>query len=166
MAGFIIMVILNIGTVATIWMILPPPRAVFSDDDPPRRVQRFLEHELDLSRQQRDDLQELRQEHFREIRLLMNEIRQSRNAYFDLLKTADSAVDSARRDSLANQIGRHHVRLEKANYDHFMKLRGLLTDEQKVQFDKIINQTIRMRGRGNMGRGPGPGMRRSGGGMY
>lgn len=145
MAGLITMVILNIGTVATIWMILPPSRAVVPDDDPPRRVQRFLERELDLTRQQLDDLRELRREHFQEIRLLTNEIRQSRNAYFDLLKTADSAVDSARRDSLANQIGRHHVRLEKANYDHFMKLRGLLSNEQKVQFDRIINQTIRMR---------------------
>ncbi|MDX1617602.1 MAG: periplasmic heavy metal sensor [Balneolaceae bacterium] len=159
--GFIVMVLLNIGTLATIWIIRPPHRPAVGLEEQPRRVQRFLERELDLTASQREAFRLLRQEHFRETQSIVKDLAASRRAYFDLLSQPDSAVDAALRDSLLHRIGSGHAQLEASTYRHFREMRNMLDRGQRQKLDRIIEQTIqrRERMRGPM-RGPGSGMRR------
>lgn len=139
--GFIIMVLLNIGTLATIWAIHANNRR---DRDPIERredMQRFLGRSLDLSSEQRQKFHSLRQQHFRESRQMMQHIGELRNRYFQLL-TGDNPADSLSADSIAAQIGREQVRFERALYDHLAHLRGQLNTDQKAKFDRLMQRML------------------------
>lgn len=157
--GFIILLVLNIATLATIWIIRPPTRlAGFGEQEQPRRVQRFLERELDLSRQQRESFRQLRENHMRETRSLVSELLDSRRAYYELLNRPDSAIGVSVKDSLVRRIGSAHARLEESTYNHFQEVRRILDEEQRRQFDSIIEQTIERRSRNRRQPGRGRGM--------
>jgi len=154
--GFIIMVLLNIGTLVTIWMIQPPRLGgVVFGEEQPRRVQRFLQRELSLTPEQLDAFQRLRREHMRETQSIITGLQETRSAYFELLNRPDSAVSTTARDSLEQRIGRAHARLEASTYRHFRELRDILDEEQRQRFNRVIDQTMQRRSRGRNRRQPG-----------
>ncbi|MFH5884131.1 periplasmic heavy metal sensor [Halalkalibaculum sp. DA3122] len=157
LAGFIILLLLNIGTLATVWMIRPPQQTSILNDERPRRVQRFLERELELNQQQRTQIQQLRQQHMQRIRSVMEDVRKNRAVYFNILQTADTLEARGQIDSLARRIGHAHAELERANYDHFRKIRQILNENQRSRFDRILEQS--MQGPQRRGREPRPGNR-------
>jgi protein CpxP len=71
--------------------------------------------------------------------------------YFNLLK-ADSAFSG--KDSLENKLGA--IQVEKANvtFNHFKELKGICTPSQKVGFDSILPQIMRVISPGHPGDGP------------
>ncbi|MDR8391517.1 periplasmic heavy metal sensor [Aliifodinibius sp. S!AR15-10] len=156
LTGFIILLILNIGTIATIWLIRPPREAVFFRDEPPRRVQQFLQRELELNPGQQERIRDLRIQHVRKIRPLMDQLRKRRTAYVGLLQSADSLKTEQNVDSLSAQIGQAQARIERINYEHFRQIRRQLREDQKPRFDRILEQS--MRGM-HQRRGPGAGNR-------
>jgi len=138
--GFIVMVLLNIGTLATIWVI----HSSRLDRDPMERrenMQRFLGRSLDLSPEQRQAFRSLRQQHFRESRQMMQHIGELRNRYFQLL-TSNNPADSLSADSIAAEIGREQARFERALYDHLANLRSQLNIDQKAKFDRLMQQML------------------------
>lgn len=145
LVGFIILLVVNIGTLATIWMMRPPQQlpAFANGEGQPRRVQRFLERELNLNQQQRSEIRQLRQQHLSRMRSVREEIHRSRDAYLKLLQNSDSPTNKKRVDSLATLIGRAHAQLERANYEHFTQMRALLNSDQRARFDTLLEQSLR-----------------------
>lgn len=163
LAGMLVLLVLNIATLVTIWMIRPPLPGSGPEDDPPRRVQRFLRRELDLSADQQRTYQQLRSRHMAQTRSMVSELEESREAYFDLLHQPETPRNEAKRDSLALRIGNIHAKLEESAYNHFKEMRNMLDEEQKQKFDSVIEQSLRRRGSGMRQSGnirrsdPGPG---------
>lgn len=156
--GFIIMVLLNIGTLATIWIIRPlfPFRHPIERRE---RVQHFLERELNLTAQQKQTFLELRRHHFQKSQEIMNNIHQLREHYFDLLESSDSAANQVEVDSIATQIGRLQAKMEENMFDHLEKMRELLTYEQQKKFTRVIEQALRRRERSRPGNQSAPAQR-------
>jgi len=156
--GFIIMVVLNVGTLATIWIIRPP----FPFRHPTERrerVQHFLERELNLTDQQRQTFRELRRQHFQKNQEILNNIHQLRGRYFDLLESPDSTANQAEIDSIATQIGRLQAQMEENMFDYLQRMRKLLSNEQQKKFARVIEQALRRRDRNGPGNQSAPGRR-------
>lgn len=161
LGGFVVMVLLNIGLLVTIWMILPPPQLPGTgiDSDARPRVQRFLQRELNLDQQQRQQMRDLRQQHLKEMQPLMQQIREHRMQALQLVSSTGQPLYHQKMDSLAAQIGRLHSEIERHNYRHFQQIRTQLNEAQQKRFDTVIKQTLtrphRMRRGSSRGRGPG-----------
>lgn len=161
--GFLTMLVLNIGLIVTIWIIFPPAQLPQFNADRPR-VQRFLERELNLDQQQRQQIQALRRKHMAATRPLMTSIRSQRTKFMQSLQSTDKPTNPRQIDSLSTEIGRLHAEMERINYRHFQQISDLLRPEQRQRFYQIIQQTAgrpRPGGAGMQGNGPG-----RGGGMF
>jgi len=142
LTGFIIMVILNLGTLVTIWVIKPPHRADLMHNRG-ERMQHFITRELDLTDAQKEQFRSIRQRHIRETRSILEEMHHHRRAYFQLLKEFDRQGDSVRVDSLASLIARDQARLERSIYQHFSEIRSILNEDQKAKFEQLIDRIMR-----------------------
>ena len=142
LTGFIIMVILNLGTLVTIWMIKPPHRVDFRGNRG-ERLHYFITRELDLTNAQKEQFRGIRQRHVRETRTILDEMHQHRRDYFQLLKDFDRRDDSIRVDSLASLIARDQARLERSIYNHFSEIRSILNEDQKAKFEQLIDRIMR-----------------------
>lgn len=150
--GFVILLLLNIGTLTTIWLIRPPNHPP-GRGEPRFAVGRYLDRELDLTGPQKEKLEELRTRHFEKTRRIMSQIRSERGAYFRQLNRSGKPVGGVARDSLARSIGENQLRLEEAVYAHFREIEKMLNEEQRTRFDRIIEQVMQRRRE----RGDGPG---------
>lgn len=175
LTGFIILLILNIGTLATIWLTPRPPfimQAIGGHGGVDSggieigigrsrglsiRAGNFMATQLNLSADQAQKFEKLRREHLKKVRPLLAEIAEQRRSYFSSLGQQDSLLTPEKMDSIAQRIGRAHARIEKANYQHFIEMRDLLGEDQKEQFRKFLHiMTPRIAGPA-MPAGPPPG---------
>ena len=135
LAGFLVMLLLNIVVLAGIWLLRPGGGPFHREGQSQFRVQRFMERELNLSEEQKTAFRELRREHIRETRSYYRDIRMARKAIFEALR--DNEKNGAV-DSLTSEIGRKQQELERAVYDQFSELRSICNDEQKAKFDRMM----------------------------
>ena len=137
----IVLAVLNIGTLASLWLS-PQGKHNRPTKRTPRRVERFLEDQLNLSQMQREQFKDLREYHFDSVGGIHLELQHRRNLLFDKLSQPDSEYVS----QMAHSIGQQHADLELANFRHFQDLRNRLNDQQKPAFDQMVK---RMLDRGN-----------------
>ncbi len=121
----------------------------------------------DLTEEQQTKIDALRVEHLKAVQPLKNQLNEYQAAYRTLL-TADN-VDTKAVDKLIDDKTAVMNKLMKLNAAHRADVRALLTDEQKIYFDRMgagHGKGMAMRGqrgpRGNQGYGrgmrQGPGM--------
>ena len=132
----IILVVMNLGTLAFLWFGRPRPEPIRN------RVPatEFLIHELTLSPIQQDKFGDLRDEQRQKLQLLQEQDRKLHNLFFDAL--FDPAPDTAAARGLADSIARTRQQMEMVTFEHFLKLRQLLTEEQKVKFHRVFRQAL------------------------
>ncbi|MDX1637735.1 MAG: Spy/CpxP family protein refolding chaperone [Balneolaceae bacterium] len=141
LAGFLILLLLNIGTLTTIWLIHPPQQVLGEREDRPRRVQRFLANELDLTPDQRRNMQELRRDHLEQMRPLLTALRSARRSYVAHLRIENREESPRDIDSLAKQIGDIQAEIERERYRHFRQIRTILDKDQRSRFDRLVRQS-------------------------
>lgn len=108
-------------------------------------VASFIINELKLDSTQQQTFKILREEHHEKTMQLRDELRQLKDAIFNLLNNeniADSIVKKAVADAAVIE-----QQLDLITFEHFKKLRAICTPEQKKKFDEIIQQALRMQGR-------------------
>lgn len=144
----VILLLVNTIVLAMLWFgrkdaIKPPPGG---------NARAYLVQELALTNRQVKQYDELREQHFSKMQQLMQEIRETRDRFFDNISS--STVDTATVSGLAKELSEKEAEKERVTLYHFRTVRGLLSEEQKQRFDKVIKDVLRM-----MGRPPGPGHR-------
>lgn len=151
--GLIVMVLINIGTLFTIWYIFPPRHfRGFRDHDRDRgRPQAYIERTLNFTDEQKQQFRKLRRSNIRETRRYVQNIRRHRGIYFNLLKQSNDTKNKARRDSLVQLLGQDHVKLEEAMYQHLADIKNICNDQQKQRFNQIIDELQK-----RIGPGPAP----------
>ncbi|MGA9364495.1 MAG: hypothetical protein WBW16_09020 [Bacteroidota bacterium] len=140
-----VLVILNLATVSFI-LFAPKPLGPPPGGEPPER---FMEHELGFSPEQRNRYAELREEFFRKGRLQAEAQAKAREALFDLMRNQNVSEGEIRQR--ASVIGNVETERSIDLYQHFRAVRAICTPEQQRKFDTIIGDILM-----KVGRPPGP----------
>ena len=154
---FILLVVINIGSLATVWFLHfqgPPPFR------PPREgiqenVKRFLEKEMNLTSKQSQQFIAIRGRYFKQSLALMDEIHRLR---FELLsKSFDPLSDTLKVKSIAQMIGEKQEKLELLTYSQIKDLYSVCRPDQQKIFKELLRKILVINGppeppgeRGNM----------------
>lgn len=88
---------------------------------------------LDLSDEQKEEINDLRIGHMKEVQAIRNELGEKR-ARLRTLTTGDNQ-DLNSINALIDEMGELRTEMQKMNVKHRLDVREVLTDEQKVIFD-------------------------------
>lgn len=135
----VILVFINLTTLATIWLT-KPTKAM--GPEIPNGPKQFIIEKLDFDEEQTEAFDELRAEHFTEMQGLRKQIYESKESLYNLIKSDE--VDTALMYSSIANIGMYEEKAERITLEHFRKVRQLCNEEQKQQFDLIISDVVRM----------------------
>ena len=147
--ALVVMALLNIGTLATLWMHHPDHGDFPTHDHdmhhrPPQGPDpgEFISEQLHFTDQQQQQFEKLRSAHEDSVQKFEEENHQLRKKFFDLLKSDNINLSSA--DSLATAIGNNQEEIELATFRHFNSLKDICTDEQKKRFDNLVDDLMHM----------------------
>jgi len=116
----------------------------------PHPMMNKMNDPLNLSDQQRSQIEVLRLDHEKQMMGFKDQLRSFRTQMNLLITTNNPSTSEIKK--LAGQIGDVTEKMAQATAEHKVNVRKLLTDEQKVKFDLMTLDR-----RGQMGRhGPGP----------
>ena len=142
--GLIIMIVMNLAIIFTIWMNRPGTtdwRQHRMDERGRGAVHQFMKKELGLSDSQVSSMANTRRAHFKEMDSLRNELEQTRRIYFDFIMSGD-ADNTAKRDSLMNQLANQYIEVESALYSHMSEMREILNPNQQQKFKSLMKDTF------------------------
>jgi periplasmic protein CpxP/Spy len=141
----VVLVALNIATLATLWWIAGRDGAVPRvAGQPGPRAHEFLERELRLTDEQRARYEKLREAHAQTTRSLLEQLRIEKKALFDLVH-ADT-VDDAEVERKAHAAAELQAAIDVATFRHFQDIRMMCTEQQRRTFDGVMNEVLRMLG--------------------
>lgn len=112
----------------------------------------FLAKQLNFTQVQRTSYFDLAKEHNEEANKIREAIKIDKDNLFRLLKS--ERVSDIARDSAALKVSSSLQALDILTFEHFKKVRALCTEEQKPQFDELIQKMVNLVN--NPQRGPQP----------
>lgn len=134
----ILLLIVNTATLVLFWM------QKNKHPEPPKQggAFQFLIKELNLTREQQDKFEMLRNTHRAKMDSLNQVLKLQKDSLFEGLKKpqnslATKAYHLAKISVLTTQI-------DSEVFDHFTQVRAFCTTEQQVKFDNVIKEAIRM----------------------
>jgi hypothetical protein len=133
----IFLLIANIATLLVFWM--SPKRPIRPKAGGPKE---FIIETLKLDHNQQLKYAELVKEHQQGVESLRDKVKESKQAFFDLLSSPE-VTDSIKR-SAAKIVSIYTEQIDLLTLDHFKKLRAICSPEQQKIFDGIIKDVIRM----------------------
>ncbi len=153
--AFILLVALNIATLAAFWLL--KQRQAAPPEGGRRGVTAFLVKELGFDSAQKQQLEELVAGHRRQVMDIRRNTRVVKDSFFALLKEA--SVDDSMLSKAAARAAGADQQLDIATFRHFQKVRMMCNDQQKRKFDNIIQDVLRMNAPPFNAQGPPPGRR-------
>jgi Spy/CpxP family protein refolding chaperone len=141
----VLLILCNAGLIVMLWM-KPHPDGP-SQGRAPRDL---VVKELHMTNEQISKYDVLIKEHQQAMHRLKDAARDYRHQLFENLK-GDPARNMAT-DSLASKIAANQKEIEMVTYRHFEAVRALCTDQQKQDFDRIIQEVTKMMNGGAGGR--------------
>ncbi len=99
--------------------------------------------EVNMTEQQKNDYQKLRDEHFALVRPLFDSIREGRKYFMQLIQepnAGDSALSAYSRRNAEKQAV-----IDKLTFDHFKKVRALFSGDQQKKFDDFMQKMMQQR---------------------
>jgi Spy/CpxP family protein refolding chaperone len=136
----------NIGTLAFFWINR-------GRKHPPLEMQRpsggggpvlfnFLVKELALDSLQIKAYEKLRDQHREQIESYRKQVRESKDALFDLLKQPN--VSDAQLQQALDEVANKEKAMEKFVFQHFQQIRTICRPDQQTKFDSVIKQALRI----------------------
>ena len=154
--AFLVLIALNIVTLSTFWLMREKEMGRPGGNQP--ALVDFLVTELGLDSAQKKQLIVLRDEHRQQMQAIRRNNRDAKNAFFDLLQQED-LTDTALA-AAAKEAAKYDAETDILTFRHFQKIRALCNEEQKMKFESVIRQVLRMMAPPPPGRpqgGPPPG---------
>ncbi len=150
----VILVMANIATLASFWIL---KRKTPEDFRKGARANAslFIIKELNLNKDQQLIYKQLIAQHQSEMHSIRRDMGPLKDHFFSSIN--DTALTGPDIIKMAAEIGEKEKEIHLATFNHFRELRKICTPGQKIKFDKIINQVMRMVApRGGRGDGPPP----------
>jgi periplasmic protein CpxP/Spy len=108
----------------------------------------YLSKELQLTKEQDAEFNQMKEEHFRNMKPLWSEIRQTKDSLFRQMN--NPAFDDSAIAAFTSRIATKNKKADEMMFRHFRELRKLCTPEQQQKFDTLIPQMLnRMGSRGH-----------------
>ncbi len=133
----VLLLLANAITITLFWM-----GKARHPQQPNGTPQEFLVQQLKLDSKQQEQLQVLVKEHQQSAALLRKKIRESKEAFFDLLH--QPVITDSVKQAAANTASKNTEALDLLTFNHFKKIRLLCTAEQQKKFDQIIREVTNM----------------------
>jgi periplasmic protein CpxP/Spy len=135
----ILLVLLNLGTLTFIWVHRPG-----RDINPMERrnVAEFLTRELELTPQQQKEFLRIRERHQQMMMVYQQQDQALHKRFFDLLLAVPT--DTALASMIADSMALTRQGMEMLTFEHFSKIRDILSDEQKKKFDELFHETLKL----------------------
>lgn len=143
-----LLVLANIATLVFYWVGYLKTQK----DNSPKE---FLAAKLNLSESQKNLYFDLAKEHNENANKIRQEIKISKEQFFELLKS-NNVLDSSR-DNAALKVSLAIQLLDILTFEHFKKVRALCSAEQKPKFDELIQKMVNAVNRPQQG--PPPSMK-------
>ena len=134
------LLLINIGTIAFIWLDKKPPHRPGGVPGGPAK---FIIKELRLSPKQEADFMALVKEHRQMANNNRDRIDELREQLFTQLIKPEANVNPV---ALSDSIATREKAIDLGTYQHFAKVKALCDDRQKKHFDEIIKQILDMMG--------------------
>ncbi|MBD3414983.1 MAG: periplasmic heavy metal sensor [Candidatus Aminicenantes bacterium] len=112
----------------------------------------MCQSQLDLTPEQQEKIQKMKLQFQKEMLTLQTELK---TKMLDLRALMTEKADSAKINAKIDEIAEARAAIQKKAYAHHMEVRNILTDEQKVTFDKMSHMYGTHMGDGFMGHGFG-----------
>lgn len=103
-------------------------------------ISTFLQKDMGFNKQQMDEYQKLREEHIKKAEPLFEDIRSSKNNFYNFLYT-DSTPDSVVNKAAA-VIGEKQITLDMQMFQHLKKVRTLCTPDELPKFDSLFKKIV------------------------
>ena len=150
----ILLVALNVATITAFWLLRerrpgPPPSQ--------NNVAAFLVKELGFDSAQKQQLEQLVEQHRRQVMDIRRNNRAAKDSFFALLNeptVGDSVLAAA-----ATRATAPDRQMDMYTFRHFQQVRALCTPAQKIKFDAVIKEVLRMTAPPQDQHGPPPGGR-------
>ena len=128
-----LLVVANITTLAFFWI----GHFKNQKENSPKE---FLSKNLNFSKSQKNAYFILAKEHNESAKIIRDQIKNDKESLFQLLKS-DTINDSVRNDK-ALKVSMSIQALDILTFEHFRKVRAICTEEQKPQFDELIQKMV------------------------
>ena len=151
-AVLLVLVIANVATLGIFWHYKMKEKPTTTEQGPANTAN-FVIAQTGFSMEQQLAYRKLIEEHQERVRSAQNDLRETKDQLFDML--SDTTVSQQKIDSLTGIIGKTEQALDAETFRHFKQVRALCTPVQKIKFDNIIKQVMRMMGP-QAGRPQGP----------
>ena len=134
-----LLMIANIGLVATIWL-----KKDEAFKAPHGDARNYLVKTLELNEEQVKAFDSLREKHFERINNKRRMIAFLKDRLFGMLsENQNSQTKNELMTSLFQKLSELQEDIDKDTFEHFSQLRQLLNDKQKQKFDTTIQQLLR-----------------------
>lgn len=138
--ALIIMVLLNIVSMYMLYSTKEQVRGDRPGMERDRREPKYIIiDKLGFSEDQIAAYEELVKEHRNIVKSVRGDIRELKKELYEHL---DLPLNDPRVTELLNEISLRNQVLDAATFEHFRKVRALCDEEQKKEFDKIINRIL------------------------
>jgi Spy/CpxP family protein refolding chaperone len=113
-----------------------------------KQVSGYLSKELQLSKEQDEAFSQMKEEHFKTMKPLWAEIRQTKDSLFRQMSNPN--IDDSLISAYTDRIAAKNKKSDELMFRHFRELRKLCTPDQQQKFDTLIPQMFnRMGSRGH-----------------
>lgn len=143
----IVLVVLNLGTVFTIWVLWKPSQEQLIPEPPPLppppppiNVLSVMSSELNLTREQRIFFRNASERFKKRSEQVLRVYHADKKQLMDEL--AKESPDTLLLNRLTISLGNKQTELERVMVGYFMELREVCTPEQRRKFKFIIDQVI------------------------
>ena len=131
-----ILLLANIAMLVFLFSAMKKPERENSHNrKPAHSTVSFLESRIGFDKQQISQFNQLKEEHYKKLNPLFEDLRVTKDNFFVLVK--DSVSDSDI-DSLANIIGQKQKFLDLQVFHTVQEIRNLCTPQQQVKFDSLL----------------------------
>jgi len=140
--SIIFLVVVNIITISTMWLLLTKERGPqpFDQLKRPQGSMELMQKELNLSKEQKENFEKARVASFEKSKKLLDKMNELKEKLSKEL--VNDNIDSTVVTSLVQEIGSTHAKLEKLRFDHFKELLSLCSKEQKEKFKPILEKLV------------------------
>jgi periplasmic protein CpxP/Spy len=143
----LLLIIANVFTMAMFWLNKKEKAEALKSPD------KFLIEQLQLTKEQQAQLNELIIEHRQQVNQLRKGVKSAKDNLFELVKDP-SATDSMKMTA-ASAASVFTEQIDIATVNHFQKIRKLCNPQQQKKFDEILLDLTRMMGPRRPPGGPG-----------
>jgi hypothetical protein len=138
----ILLIVLNTATLTIFWIERKSNNHLSPKHENKGAAASYLIKELAFDSMQQLQYNQLIQEHRQRTRQIRREVRNAKDAFFELLIDSSITDDIVRTAAL--RVSNIEQQLDILTYNHFKKVRTICNTEQKKKFDSIIKNAVQM----------------------